>query len=103
MYSDNIEGEWGAFNDIIKRKDSSIQTQVASLQLKIVSEDKVVEEKTSELLGGWEKEKPIEVSKKLVVVFLKVKLLSLRIKRLHLIFGNFISTANRETSDQKQL
>ena len=63
MYSDNIEGEWGAFNDIIKRKDSSIQTQVASLQLKIVSEDKVVEEKTGDLLGEWEKEKPVEVKK----------------------------------------
>ena len=61
MYSDNIEGEWGAFNDIIKRKDGSIQTQVASLQMKIVSEDKVVEGKTSDMLGEWEKEKPIEV------------------------------------------
>ena len=28
LYVDNIEGEWGAFNDILKRKDSSIQTQV---------------------------------------------------------------------------
>ncbi|KAK3093975.1 hypothetical protein FSP39_022394 [Pinctada imbricata] len=45
LYSDNIDGEWGAFNDIMKRKDSSIQTQVASLQMKIVSEDKVVETK----------------------------------------------------------
>ena len=62
LYIDNIEGEWGAFNDIIGRKDSSIQTQVASLQMKIVSEDKVVESKTSDLLGDWEKEKPISVS-----------------------------------------
>ena len=62
MYSDNIEGEWGAFSDIIKRKDSSIQTQVASLQMKIVSEDKVVENKTGDLLAEWEKEKPVEVS-----------------------------------------
>ena len=61
MYSDNIEGEWGAFNDIMKRKDSSIQTQVASLQMKIVSEDKVVENKSTDLLSEWEKEKPVEV------------------------------------------
>ena len=47
LYSDNIEGEWGAFSDILKRKDSSIQTQVASLQMKIVSEDKVL------LLWWW--------------------------------------------------
>lgn len=25
---DNIEGEWSAFNEIMRRKDSSIQTQV---------------------------------------------------------------------------
>lgn len=61
LYSDNIEGEWGAFSDIMKRKDSSIQTQVASLQMKIVSEDKIVESKTHDMLSEWEKEKPIEV------------------------------------------
>ena len=33
LHVDNIEGEWSAFNEIIKRKDSSIQTQVASLQV----------------------------------------------------------------------
>lgn len=60
LYSDNIEGEWSAFTDIIKRKDFSIQTQVASLQMKIVSEDKVVESKTSDLMTDWEKEKPVE-------------------------------------------
>lgn len=63
LYSDNIDGEWSAFNDIMQRKDSSIQTQVASLQMKIVSEDKVVENKTSDLLTEWEKEKPVEVRK----------------------------------------
>lgn len=61
LYSDNIEGEWGAFSDIIKRKDVSIQTQVASLQMKIVSEDKIVENKTTDMLGEWDKEKPVEV------------------------------------------
>ena len=61
LYSDNIDGEWGAFNDIMKRKDSSIQTQVASLQMKIVSEDKVVETKSAELLTEWDKNKPVAV------------------------------------------
>lgn len=61
LYSDNIKGEWGAFSDIMKRKDSSIQTQVASLQMKIVSEDKIVESKTHDMLSEWEKEKPVEV------------------------------------------
>jgi dynein heavy chain 1 len=61
LYSDNIEGEWGAFSDIIRRKDSSIQTQVASLQMKVISEDKVVESRTSDLMSEWEKDKPVEV------------------------------------------
>ena len=61
LYSDNVEGEWSAFSDIIRRKDSSIQTQVASLQMKVISEDKVVESRTGELLSEWEKEKPVEV------------------------------------------
>ncbi len=61
LYIDNIEGEWGAFSDIMKRKDSSIQTQVASLQMKIVSEDKMVESRTGDMLSDWEKEKPVEV------------------------------------------
>ena len=30
MHSDNIEGEWSAFNDILRRKHDSIQTQVSA-------------------------------------------------------------------------
>ena len=61
---DNIEGEWSAFNEIIKRKDSAIQTQVATLQMKILAEDKTVEARTSEYLGEWDKTKPVEGSLK---------------------------------------
>ncbi|XP_034944602.1 dynein heavy chain, cytoplasmic isoform X1 [Chelonus insularis] len=60
LHVDNIEGEWGAFNEIIKRKDLSIQTQVASLQMKIVAEDKAVETRTSDFLNDWERGKPVE-------------------------------------------
>ena len=58
---DNVDGEWGAFNEIMKRKDSAVQAQVGSLQMKIVAEDKVVEKKTQDLLQEWEREKPIQV------------------------------------------
>jgi dynein heavy chain 1 len=60
LHVDNIEGEWGAFSEIIKRKDNAIQTQVASLQQKIVAEDKAVESRTQDYLGDWEKTKPVE-------------------------------------------
>ena len=70
LYSDNVDGEWGAFNDIMRRKDASIQTQVASLQMKIVSEDKVVENKTVDLLSEWEKEKPVEVRLYIQIIYM---------------------------------
>lgn len=62
LYIDNIEGEWGAFNDIMRRKDSAIQQQVANLQMKIVQEDRAVESRTTDLLTDWEKTKPVKVS-----------------------------------------
>ncbi|VDP72907.1 unnamed protein product [Echinostoma caproni] len=57
--SENIQGEWSAFQEILRRKETSIGSQVASLQMKVVAEDKVVEGKTAELLSSWDKEKPI--------------------------------------------
>ncbi|MBN3298743.1 DYHC1 protein, partial [Amia calva] len=59
LYIDNIEGEWGAFSDIMKRKDTAIQQQVANLQMKIVQEDRAVESRTTDLLTDWEKTKPV--------------------------------------------
>ncbi|KAJ8666404.1 hypothetical protein QAD02_008066, partial [Eretmocerus hayati] len=60
LHVDNIEGEWGAFNEIMKRKDASIQMQVSSLQLKIVAEDKAIEGRTTDYLCDWEQGKPVE-------------------------------------------
>ncbi|CAG0913348.1 unnamed protein product [Notodromas monacha] len=60
LHADNINGEWSAFNEIMRRKDTNIQTQVASLQMKIVAEDKTVEGRSAEYLTDWEKAKPIE-------------------------------------------
>eukprot|EP00731_Ephydatia_muelleri_P024350 Em0016g621a len=58
IYIDHVEGEWGAFVEIMKRKDAAVQTQIGQLQAKIVAEDKVVELKTVELLQEWERGKP---------------------------------------------
>lgn len=60
LHADNIDGEWSAFNEIMRRKDSNIQTQVANLQMKIVAEDKTVEGRSNEFLTDWERAKPVE-------------------------------------------
>jgi dynein heavy chain 1 len=72
LYVDQIQGEWSAFSDILKRKDDSIKEQVgtyppllhwiplivlAGLQLKIVAEDKVVDGRIADFLSEWETSK----------------------------------------------
>ena len=31
IYIDHVEGEWGAFVEIMKRKDAAVQTQVSAV------------------------------------------------------------------------
>uniref|UniRef100_A0A0N5ACP6 Tektin n=1 Tax=Syphacia muris TaxID=451379 RepID=A0A0N5ACP6_9BILA len=61
LYSENIDGEWSALSDILERKDSAIQAQVANLQGKIREEDEMVEKRTQDVLADWDKSKPIQV------------------------------------------
>ncbi|KAF8602688.1 dynein heavy chain [Ceratobasidium sp. AG-I] len=60
LYSDQLRGEWSAYNEILKRKNDSIQEQMAGLQLKTIAEDKVVENKITDLLSEWENTRPVQ-------------------------------------------
>jgi dynein heavy chain 1 len=60
LYVDQIQGEWSAFSEILKRKDDSIKEQVAGLQLKIVAEDKVVDGRIRDFISDWETHKPLQ-------------------------------------------
>ncbi|KAG6918668.1 hypothetical protein DXG01_012485 [Tephrocybe rancida] len=62
LYSDQLRGEWSAYNEILKRKNDSIQEQLAGLQLKIVAEDKIVENKIADILQEWEQTRPVQGS-----------------------------------------
>jgi dynein heavy chain 1 len=62
LYTEQIDGEWGAFNDIMNRKEITIQNQMGTLQGKISQEDEQVEQRTGELLTEWEKGKPVQGS-----------------------------------------
>jgi len=59
LYADHIQGEWGAFNEILRRKDLSIQSQVSLLQTKVLGEEALVETRTNELLTEWEASRPV--------------------------------------------
>ncbi|CEG69843.1 Putative Dynein heavy chain [Rhizopus microsporus] len=60
VYVDQVDGEWSAFNEILSRKNNAIQEQIAGLQMKIVAEDKVIEQKIRDICAEWEKTKPVQ-------------------------------------------
>ncbi len=64
LHVDQVEGEWSAFNEILKRKNASIQDQLAGLQAKITAEDQILAEKISTVVTEWEQQKPIQGSLK---------------------------------------
>ncbi|KAJ2744465.1 dynein heavy chain [Coemansia sp. BCRC 34301] len=62
LYLDQVEGEWSAFNEILKRKTGVIQDQLPSLQMKIIAEDRAVDARIAALCGDWERAKPVQGS-----------------------------------------
>ncbi len=60
LYVDQVEGEWSAFQEILGRKNASIQEQLAGLQMKIIAEDKIVSDKMTTIISEWEQQKPIQ-------------------------------------------
>ncbi|GAA6059654.1 hypothetical protein JCM10212_004157 [Sporobolomyces blumeae] len=60
LYVDQVENEWSAFNEILTRKNASIQEQLAGLQLKIVAEDKILQNRIAETVVEWDRDKPIQ-------------------------------------------
>lgn len=82
LYVDQIEGEWNVFNELLKRKNSAIQEQLAGLQMKIVAEDKVVQSKIEALLADWDKEKPISGELKPDIAMNSINTFEARVQRL---------------------
>lgn len=57
---ERINGEWQLFNDILKRKNETIQDQFSALQLKVSAEVKAIDERTDLLQREWDLTKPIQ-------------------------------------------
>ena len=62
LYVEQLEGSWTSFNDILDRRDAQIQEQIASLQIKMVSEEKLIEQRTGDNLSEWDSGKPVKSS-----------------------------------------
>ncbi|KAI8818344.1 dynein heavy chain [Fimicolochytrium jonesii] len=82
LYYDNIEGEWGAFNEILRRKNDAIRQQIGSLQQKIIAEDKSVTKKIKELAADWEERKPVQGQLKPAEALALLNLMEVRVTRI---------------------
>ncbi|GAA6030036.1 hypothetical protein JCM8097_009225 [Rhodosporidiobolus ruineniae] len=82
LYVDQVENEWSAFNEILTRKNASIQEQLAGLQLKIVAEDKILQNRVEEIVVEWEANKPIQGSLKADTAMNAIGVFEGRVNRL---------------------
>ncbi|BGP13270.1 hypothetical protein JCM10213_004960 [Rhodosporidiobolus nylandii] len=82
LYVDQVETEWSAFNEILARKNASIQEQLAGLQLKIVTEDKILQNRIEEIIAEWEANKPIQGSLKADTAMNTINVFEGRVSRL---------------------
>jgi dynein heavy chain 1 len=57
---DMVEGEWTAFNEILSRKSDSLASQIPALQMKIIEEEKLIDQKIRDLAGDWNNNKPVQ-------------------------------------------
>lgn len=83
LYVDQVESEWGAFNEILNRKDASIQDQLSGLQLKIIAEDKIVANRIADVSREWEENKPIQGSLTANAAINTINVFESRVTRLH--------------------
>lgn len=60
LWVDQVEGQFSALQEILARKDASIQEQRAGLELKILAEDKILSERLAAGMAAWEESKPID-------------------------------------------
>ena len=59
LYVDQIDNEWATLIDILERKLKIVSDQTDNLRAKILAEDKVVNDRTTELVTNWNEEKPV--------------------------------------------
>jgi dynein heavy chain 1 len=64
---DTIQNSWTSMNDILKRKEQTIETKLDTIQQKVKIEAQTVDTKTKELLEDWATKKPIGVCRDLHV------------------------------------
>lgn len=82
LHVDRITGEWQLFNDILKRKNGTIQDQLSALQLKVSAEVRAIEERTDLLQRDWDSTKPIQGNIKPEIAIETIEVFAVRLTKV---------------------
>ena len=56
---EQIDGEWQTLNEVLERKSKIVADQTDALRAKIAAEDKVVNQKITDITAQWAEDKPV--------------------------------------------
>eukprot|EP00911_Craspedida_sp_UC1_P002250 UC1_evm1s1712 len=56
---DHIESEWEAFRAILNKRYIGVQGEISGMQMKVVNEDRQIEQKIQDLVKDWDRKKPM--------------------------------------------
>lgn len=77
-----LEGEWSAFNKILNKKNDSLASQIPSLQLKIIEEEKIIHQRIKDLINDWNNSKPLAGNIKYTTALETLKIFEGRISKV---------------------
>ncbi len=79
---DMVEGEWNAFNEILKRKNDSLASQIPALQMKILEEERILDQRVKDLKNDWDSTKPVSGNVKYSSALDSLKMFETRSNRI---------------------
>ncbi|KAF7560337.1 hypothetical protein G7046_g3815 [Stylonectria norvegica] len=59
LHIEQIDSQWEALKEILDKKSRIVQDQTDAMRAKIITEDKLVNERIAEIAAQWEEEKPV--------------------------------------------
>ncbi len=57
LHADQLQGEWQATQDIMRRRDATMREQLEPMRMKVIAEEKMVNGRMEQLQADWEAEK----------------------------------------------
>ncbi|GLD93496.1 hypothetical protein PINS_up002088 [Pythium insidiosum] len=79
----NVEGEWDAFVQLLERKSAAMESQLPQLQVKILEEKGILDQKITKAVAEWDSAKPLHGGHSPKVAIESLMVFDTRFKLLH--------------------